>query len=57
MAAAHDNLPDDYALQHYAIGDDTEGRSFWRTTIRGENPVAPVRSAPPVPAHEENRSL
>jgi taurine dioxygenase len=35
---------DDYALQHYAVGDYTEGRSFWRTTIRGEHPGGGARS-------------
>lgn len=29
---------DDFALQHYAVSDYTEGRKRWRTTIRGEAP-------------------
>jgi taurine dioxygenase len=32
---------DGYAVQHYAVGDYTAGRSFWRTTIAGEFPTAP----------------
>jgi taurine dioxygenase len=31
---------DDYALQHYAVSDYTEGRARWRTTISGEAPRA-----------------
>jgi taurine dioxygenase len=31
---------DDFALQHYAVSDYTEGRMRWRTTIRGEAPHA-----------------
>lgn len=33
---------DDYALQHYAVSDYTEGRSRWRTTISGARPMAPL---------------
>jgi hypothetical protein len=60
MTAAYDNLPDvvkirvepltaiwdDSALQHWAVGDCTEGRSFWRTMISGENPRAAIVPVP-----------
>ena len=33
---------DGYALQHYAVSDYTEGRSFWRIAISGGIPMTPA---------------